>query len=314
MIQEILSNSILVKFNREFVRIENFTPEEKSIASKKAEDVYNDFFESGVYINEEIQDILESNGYWTDDDAFMVEKLNEDIDTIRIDYFDNFFFNSKKEFLKKALLEKQSLLNSFLLKRSYLSEYTCESAKNEAYYHFLFEKYQYGYHLSKLYLLSILTEQQVRSLYFENAWRLIWSATKDPMAIFGCTANHLNENQIHLIYWSKMYDSIYESYEPPPFQIMEDHDAVDGYFAKQRQKRKSEEKIKHIAGDNKHPEVFKPVRNKQEQKEILDLNNKEVKGIIKSKAKELKEHGEMSDLDFSHVKRDIATQINGRKK
>lgn len=304
MIQEILSNSIILELFGKYIRVENFTPYQKSMAAKYSSDVYQYHFENGVYTDEEILFLLIEYGLWSEKDEEELNQIGSNIDNVKIDYFDNFLLPSKKEQIKKTLRILEDKMEDLHRKRSYLSEFTCEFAKGEAYYFSLFENFEHGHLLARKYMTSTIKEKDIRSLYFNNTWRMIWNSCKDANSIFGLNMNHLNDNQINLIYWSKMYDNILESTDRPSTQVMMDYIAVDGWILKQNKPKTSK------LDDSNFGEVFKMARNMNEQKEILGMNSPDVKGLLKQKGKEIKEKGVVDEIELSHVKYDVGMQIN----
>jgi hypothetical protein len=304
MIQEILSNSIILNLFGKHIRIENFTPYQKSMASKFSDDVYQYNFENGVYTDEEILSLLIENGLWSDQDEDEMKKISDQIDIVKMSYLENFLLPGKKQHIRRSLQILEDRMEELQRKRCYLSEFTCEFAKGEAYYFSLFENFEHAHILARKYMVSTIKESEIRSLYFSNTWRLIWGSCKDAMSIFGLHMNQLNDNQLNLIYWSKVYDSISESQEAPSYAVMKDPIAVDGWLLKQ-QKPKT-----NGVDDKNFGEVFKVVRNNEEQKEVLDLNAPDVKGLLKQKGREIKQKGTVDEIELSHVKHDVGMQVN----
>lgn len=137
---------------------------------------------------------------------------------------------------------------------------------------------------------------------------MIWSVCKEPAAIFGLNLNQLNDNQLSLLYWSKLYDNIAESSEAPSNTIMKDQLAVDGWLIKQSKKRDSEDRQKGIT--TKGGEVFLPASSKKEAKEIMALNTGDAARVIKSRAKDLAGGKALDERQFSHIKQDVGMKIN----
>lgn len=274
-----------------------------------SDDIYQSHFEDGVYTEEDISFLLQEIGIWTDKEESNLNKQIEILEQMKIDYYDNFFFASRKEKIKRAIHLKNVEINDMYSVKNYLRDYTCESAKNEAYFLSLFSKYENPSRVYKKYASAIGKESDLRDLYFNNTWRLIWSASKEASSIFGLNLNYLNDNQLILIYWSKLYDSIYESTEAPPSDVIKDQIAVDGWLAKQAKKRAAEQKGK-VVEDSKCGENFVMVSNRDEAKELNRLNSLEGLTVIKSRVSDLKKKGDLDEFSFSHVQQDIAMEFN----
>lgn len=303
MIHELLSNTMYLK--KSGTRIKNFTPIEKAEAFSYSQEIYDNHFKNGVPTKEEMLEILIEKDIWNDELENQYEEEIEKLGGLKVDYYDNFFIPVRKEELSIFIKLKEKKLNKLLSKKLYLSEYTCEQAMEDAYWTFLLAKYGDPFSLYRQFLLIRMSDEKIRSFYFDFKWRSIWQVCKDPKSIFGLDINHLNDNQISLLYWSKIYDNIQESIEPPPIQIMNDHLAVDGWMVKFS---KSKEKPKNI-GVNAG-EVFLPARNKKEVVEINKLNNAHGRRVLKSRASDLAKNGDLDEGQFSFIKQEKQMEIN----
>jgi hypothetical protein len=307
MIRELLSNTTVLRFAQPVV-IENFTPVEKAQAWAFAQQCYQDAFEDGNFTKDEIENYIADLGYWSDEREL---KHNEDVEVLqsmKVDYFEQFIFPSKRTKIKRSIDRQLDVINTNFIAKTYLSEYSCENLRDEAYHLYLFKDSDNPFSFYRKYVVSRLSEETLRSMYFDQIWRMVWNVSKDPVAIFGLNVNCLNDNQLGLLYWSKLYDSIGESSDGPSQAVMNDPIAVDGWLVKQSKKRAAEEKQSLIP--DKDGEVFMIVKDKKESEEILSLNTPDAKRVIKSRAKDLKEKGNLDEFNFSHVKQDLAMQVN----
>jgi hypothetical protein len=307
MIRELLSNTTVLRFAQPVV-IENFTPADKAQAWAFAQKCYQDAFEDGNYTKDELESYIEDLGYWLPEDEIRHNEDVENLQSMKVDYFEKFIFPSKRTKIKKSIDKQLDIINASFSSKTYLSEYTCESLREEAYYLYLFRDADNPFSFYRKYIVSRLSEDVLRNMYFDQIWRMVWNVSKDPVAIFGLNVNCLNDNQLGLLYWSKLYDSIGESSEGPSQAVMNDPIAVDGWLIKQSKKRAIEEK-KNLIPD-KDGEVFMMAKGKKEVDEILSLNTPDAKRVIKSRAKDLKEKGSLDEFQFSHVKQDLAMQVN----
>ncbi len=72
-------------------------------------------------------------------------------------------------------------------------------------------------------------------------WRVRWkSVDGDLSSLFGRTAQDLTNDQFLLVYWSSIYDSVYESFERPPDRVIQDDDSLDEWLEQQAEKRERE--------------------------------------------------------------------------
>jgi hypothetical protein len=291
------------------IRIANFSPIEKAEASAYAEAVYDECFESGSFSKEELADYLIEIGLWSQQEEEDYLQGLEDLQQMKVDYFEMFAIETRRMKVKRAIEAKIHQLNAVFQKKVYLNEYTCEYARDEAYAYYLFRDKDYPFAFSRKFLNSRMPEDDIRSLYFDGTWRMIWGVSKDPQSIFGLSANQLNDNQLSLLYWSKLYDNISESTDAPGSAVMKDSLAVDGWFIKQAKKREAEEKKKDLPSQNAG-EVFVMASSQKEVREINSLNSVEGKQILKSRAKDLASKGTLDERQFSHVKQEIGLKKN----
>lgn len=308
MIQELLSNTTTLKFSP-IVRICNFTPLQKAEASTFSEQVYQECFDTGSFTVDEMKVFLSEQGIWTEQDEEMNSVGLEELQLMKVDYFDSFALASKKERIKKSIQKKLGLLNEQFMNKNYLHEYTCEYAKEESYGIHLFIDTHAPVSFYRKFAAARLPEDSIRGLYFDNTWRMIWSVSKDAQSIFGGHLNSLNDNQLSLLYWSKLYDNIQESMEAPSSNVLKDPLAVDGWLIKQSKKRESEDRQK-LLPENNAGEVFVPVKNKREAKEVMSLNSIEGRQVLKSRARDIIAKGDLDESQFSHVKRDLGIKKN----
>ena len=248
-------------------------------------------------------------GLWSDEEEADFSKCLEDIQQMKMDYYEAFALETRRNKIKQAIREKTTALNLQFQHKSYLSDYTCEAARNEAYGFYLFRDRDCPFSFYRKFSLSNLSEDKIRELYFDQTWRAIWSVSKDPQAIFGNTLSYLNDNQLSLLYWSKLYDSVAESMDAPNNSAMKDPLAIDGWLIKQNKKREAEDKKNALPNQNAG-EVFVMASSQKEIKEINSLNSAEGKQVLKSRARDLANKGELDERQFSHVKQDIGIKKN----
>lgn len=88
--------------------------------------------------------------------------------------------------------------------------------------------------LSKSKPLSI---EEIRYLARSPLWRSKWLASKNCDDLFGKPIVELTRNQESLVYWSQVYDNVYESIDRPSQEIIDDDIALDKWFQRQKNKR-----------------------------------------------------------------------------
>lgn len=67
-------------------------------------------------------------------------------------------------------------------------------------------------------------------------WRYRWSAAKLTGKLFGKDVMDLTDDQTSLIYWSQLYDSVYDAYERPSKDIIDNDELLDEWLDEQTEK------------------------------------------------------------------------------
>lgn len=129
---------------------------------------------------------------------------------------------------------------------------------------------------------NCVTSQNLRDIAKTDHW--LSYAVSDN--IFG-PAISLNDDQRNLLALHRMYTNVRQHPESPSDEIINDDDALDGWFLFQKQKRENEKTknklLDRVRGKVKdHSDIFIFTQDKQESKAIWDMNNAEGKMTIKA--------------------------------
>jgi len=90
-------------------------------------------------------------------------------------------------------------------------------------------------------MMQDLPEAQIRAIARTSMWRIRWSAFKrSSIELFGRHSQNLSNDQFMLVHWSQVYDSVYESLERPPEEVVLDDKALDEWLLEQNEKYKRE--------------------------------------------------------------------------
>ncbi len=91
----------------------------------------------------------------------------------------------------------------------------------------------------------------IRQIARSVEWRMFWTLSRENLpALFDRPIGDITFNQRLLIYWSRVYDSAFETPEPPEKDIIEDDDLFDQWLTNRdlnRKDDKSEDKTKKHA-------------------------------------------------------------------
>ena len=322
-LNKILSGNILVQTRNNILTVRQPDAATRYLADFFSEQVYEDAFKNNIYLQEELEELIIENAWWTQDKQDELTQIPKDIEQMKVDYFNSFLRDNVKELIKKGISKKEDRFEDLTKEKYRFFNYTCESLKSQAYTMYILEHctfYENGDKISLedisihalygKYNAEILDDKEIRQISKNPNWRMIWNVSKDSREIFPLPACDLTDMQKTLISWTRMYDSVYEAMETPSDSIIEDDYAIDGWFTVQRRKRDDDRKQSE---GNKLPEsaeVFVPVSNQKEAQRVHDMNTQQGKQVIKSRMQDLKEQGSLEEGQFSHVKQDLAMKAN----
>lgn len=321
-LNKILSGNILVQARNNILTVRQPDAATRYLADFFSEQVYEEAFKNNIYLQEELEELIIENAWWTQDEEDELKQIPKDIEQMKLDYFNSFLRDNVKDLVKKGIRKKEDRFEDLTKEKYRFFNYTCESLKSQAYTMYILEHctfYENGDKISLedisihalygKYNAEILEDKEIREISKSPNWRMIWNAGKESREIFPLPACDLTDMQKSLISWTRMYDSVYESMETPSDEIIEDDYAIDGWFIAQRRKRDEDRKS---SGNNlpDAAEVFVPVGSDKEAARVHDMNTQEGKNIIKSQIKDIEEKGTVKESELSHVKQDLAMKAN----
>lgn len=279
------------------------------IKVKPLKRAYRPFLEDFFYSTKEE---LVENGFMDDDqyDEFLakngvdvkkldktIEELKEEIEWAKVEAFENFLDPIGVSILKQNVIQlKEYLTETFNKKYQYyhLSALGQAEIEKNKFSLALSSYWDTGrklvsrneYKLFPSYILEQImaelkvakpNETEIRKLARSEEWNLFLSASKKAK-LFGIPAIEMLDEQINLINWSAMYQSIYQHPEKPCNSIIEDDILLDGWLIKQRKKRDIEARNSSAESTfsntmDGYGEVFIPAKNEKMAKNIYNLNS-----------------------------------------
>ncbi len=270
----------------------------------------------------DIEDILIRQGVWDKCNDVVVKNLTTTLDNYKVDLYKNYLTNPTavkktrhfisviRNKINKVFEYRYSLyqwtLKYYLdtMKNRYLAMYTIyKDGKrvyddnvtfNEISFHLIDTAIKYK-------LKNTLTDTLIRKAVREEPWKTLWSIGKPNPFEFNIL--ELTDNQKLMIIFSRMYDSVMQSNDCPPNNIIEDDDALDGWMINNRreiEKYKIDNKVQSNLTEKQKwgREIFIPVNNVEEAKQIEQLNDAETQRIKKERQAVINKKGVAKDIDF----------------
>tara|TARA_Y100001937_G_C7120042_1_gene332118 strand:+ start:947 stop:2023 length:1077 start_codon:yes stop_codon:yes gene_type:complete len=279
------------------------------LAQMHYNDVYNTVTKSGVMTEEQFVDILLNEKLWTHEEEYRLDELPDRIEDAKVNLFESYANYKSRENIRarlKALRKEQSTL---IKKKSIYKQESAESFADASRLKFevfsgitdmdgkrLFKGKDYLKQddffcnfLVATYLGSMLLEEQVREISRTEPWRSFWGVGKSENGVFDKPSSELTSMQRAVISWARIYDSIGESPEAPPEEVVEDNDMLDGWLILQHRRRKSASKSQAANSSTKAKgdEVYLFADSQDDARRIYELNDRTSRGHIRQRQKEI---------------------------
>lgn len=143
------------------------------------------------------------------------------------------------------------------------------------------------------------TVRDIRALARGEPWRSHWAARKAS----GVRWRTLNQEQVSLILYSKMYDNVYEHLETPSERVINDDDMLDGWMLINREKQERERLTAELEAKNPKlknaTEVFLPAKNQEQIDSINSMNSDVAKTKKAGREQVIRQKGNVKDGDFA---------------
>ena len=288
------------------------------------EDTHKTAFFSGVYVEQEVLEILLMNDMWSPLDDKQAKDIEKEIEDLKVKAFKSFFNKQKLAAFKRQIRHKEREIIKLKTKKHQFDHLTCDGVANFARKCWLTQrttKTKSGepYNFKEVSISSVLDmvaqneilPETFRKLARSHPFRGMWNLSKKTGDLFGGSAIDIDKNKLALISYAQMYDNVYENPESPKDEIIEDDDCLDGWFIVQRRKQEKEKKKaeadalisnEKIANSS---EIFLMAQTQEEVNNIYDLNDPLSRGKIKQREHQIASEGNVNFSDLQDVRQDI---------
>ena len=296
-------------------------------------DIYDEAYKKayfrGVYIKKELIEVLVNNDLWSPFDDREAEKIDDQIENLKVEAFQSFFNTKKLRGIKAHIRHMERGLYKYKSKKMALDHTSCEGVASFSKAVWLISKstkFTDGSHYDwKDYPISIIMDhyssnqisvEAFRAIARKDPWRSMWANGKKHSNLLGKPTYQFTKDQLSLCSYSSMYDNVHESSESPHEKVIEDDDCLDGWFIAQRKKYEKDKKQREIDDMISNPkiansqEVFVMAGDEKEAEDIYGLNNVVAQATIKNRQSVINEaEGEqISFTKFHDVRQDIAME------
>jgi len=290
-------------------------------------DAYMEAFEEarsdGLMDSKELEAFMLVTEAWTDIDDEAVKTVEKSIDNNKLELYEKYLNDDFVKKHRKRLRRQEKLLGTLMHKKNIMYMQSAEQYAEMSRLLFIVKKcciksaFDIDDNIDDLivaYQQNILSDTEIRELCRTEPWRSLWSmAEKSGIRLF------INEeptiNQRNIVLWSRTYDSVHESMDTPPKEVIEDDDFLDGWFVSQRRKREAEANKKATEDIVKNEKikssenVFIMASNKKEAAAISNSNDKSSLAVKQRRAEQLNKEGRLEHHKFSDKQAEYRKEI-----
>lgn len=300
--------------------------------------LYDESFEKLKFDNVILEEDIDYHliEYEIDDGSIkqFLQQLNKKLDNLKVDYYENFYKDSKKKQLRSRIENTITSISKTETQLHYLDQLTieniCATIQNE----YLFangiyddaDKLVFNYNdihtidqklftaFSQIISAKFLNIREFKIVARSHQWRSIWSIKNH--FVFPDPVCDWSEEQKTLAHISQSYDNIYQHPECPDDDVIEDDYALDGWSILQNRKIKEEKKQKgvdNILSRHKNAqEIFMVAENQQDLEKIMSLNNDIGLGKIQNRVSAVQGGKTIKEAQLPDVRTDIINQMNNK--
>jgi hypothetical protein len=292
-------------------------------------ETYDDAYFKGVYIKDELKEILFYNDMWSPEDDNKAKEAEENLENLKVRAYENYYKPSELRGIKVNIKLTESIYRKHKSKIHSLDHISCEGVAAFARNIWIISKTVKDKSLNsispdKLPLTKILEYYNSKSIDVSDMryiarndpFRTMWSSGKKQSSVFGKPSIELTKDQLSLCQFSSMYDNVYESHESPDEDVVKDDDCLDGWFIVQRReydRSKNKRQMEKLLGNSKianSDEIFIMSNDVHTAKKVYDMNDNMGKSIINTRNRQIKEAGSLNFTELMDIRQDMATQAH----
>lgn len=329
ILARIISGYLIFKYNGETLYLIYPSLSLKYEAELFYDEMYENYKFSDWITQEDILAILKENRLWNDINEKQFSLLEKQIEQTKIELFKSFYMTQKQKSIRAKLNNLKETYQKHYSIRHSLDHLTvsgfCEKYKNEflvtnsiyqkidnSFIKFFNTKYADSKILEDINYEINLHQIDIpifRRIARSAEWRSYWSANKN--FVFEKASAEWTDEQRTLVVFTKMYESAYESSEPPPDPVFDDDDMFDGWIllqnetAKKERNKKTEDKTLG-SKMSKAQEMFIMASSPNDASDVYDMNNSATKAIIAERNNAIMKTKDIDASKLPDAQRDIA--------
>lgn len=332
-VNRIISGKVYLNIDDSIYSISNPNKDQMAMAEMVYLEALNDTRFSDLITRDQADKYLLDRGIWSPSNDKELEKLNEYLDTQKIELYENLYNDRKKRQLRSKIKSIKNGINKSIIKKFSLDHMTLEAHAENCRSDFLSaicirsetneQVYSYNnWGKSDNYILqrfltfatqNVLNAEEYREICRTEPFRSCWSISK--ASCFGVCPSELSNDQKNLIMYSRMYDNVYENPERPSDEVIEDDDMLDGWFAKLRRDAEKERKQREVDSilNNKgvkggKGETFVVANSRAEADKIRGINGINERMKMRQREATVKQKGRTEEQNLPDVKLELRSE------
>ena len=338
LVYQIISGKTRISIKGEVFFVNGVNAQQRYLAEEIFEELYEQYLDE-LMSDDELMDWLLENDFWTVEEEEKLGQFRKDIEEFQVKLFELGFKGEEKKTTKKLIIHARDRINELTEKKHHWDHLSARGValieKNKFLIGLgltndkgipLLNEFNYLEHSFPLfdkivieYNKKAIGVSQFREISRTEPWRQYWGAKEASSSIFGGPASELTDDQLSLISWTRLYDSIYQHPECPGDDVINDDDALDGFLIKDRRKREADQNKARVEDAISNPkiksaqEVFIVAETPEDAKKINDLNDDSVKAVKRRRDALIDKQGKVKEADLPDVKKRLQLEINAAK-
>lgn len=339
VLDRIITAHSLISYRGHLYKIYDPRVADRQMGAHIYESAYDIFFNKGIATEQETQQLLEDKDLWgplKEKQLATLEKLRTELRAT----LPNYEFQSKTK--QKTMEQIDSLtakINKLNSTQNSLNTMTIEHYANiERYKYYLNtlthildgptfrpcwptkEEFRAApdttvhYFISKVYFDQTINEALIRELARSEPWRTYWIGAIKVGNLFSEPATNWTDFQKALVTWSLIYDSAFESMEPPGSETIENDTLFDAWLENRSKNRGKTTNTDNLGIKSGAQEVGIVVESEEDARKVYEMNQGTAKQIFDKREKVLKEKGTVNMVAMPDVKQDITMQLTHMQK
>ena len=140
LINRLLSGIVIFKLKDEYIQVKPAKVEDKAFADFYAQEIYEDGLIEGLLTEKDIEALMFEKGWWSKDQDDLVETLTKNLDQMKLDYYNNFFKEDTKQYIKRAIDSQKDKISDLFQKKYIFYDKSCEYLREYSKGCFLIER------------------------------------------------------------------------------------------------------------------------------------------------------------------------------